>query len=79
MKVVVPNHWQEGMLLLIIGLFGYAAQVRAGEVNMLRMLRLCSQITLVMGLQRETASRGMLAMYIQVTHSTSYICHASTD
>ncbi|TDL20467.1 hypothetical protein BD410DRAFT_899584 [Rickenella mellea] len=53
MKFIIPAQWQWGLLFLVVGLCGYAAQ-----------------ICLVLGLQRETASRGMLAMYTQIIFST---------
>ncbi|KAG1861846.1 drug/metabolite transporter superfamily [Suillus tomentosus] len=48
--VVYPTSWMWILLLLMVGVFGFAAQVHS----------------LTMGLQRETVSRGVTGMYAQV-------------
>ncbi|KIO07884.1 hypothetical protein M404DRAFT_940807 [Pisolithus tinctorius Marx 270] len=47
--IVYPTQWQWGILLLLIGVFGFTAQM-----------------CLTMGLQRETAARGAIGVYVQV-------------
>ncbi|KAH7886623.1 hypothetical protein F5I97DRAFT_1808140 [Phlebopus sp. FC_14] len=47
--VVYPTHWSWAAMLLMIGIFGFAAQT-----------------CLTMGLQRETAARGTMGVYVQV-------------
>ncbi|KAF8510136.1 hypothetical protein BU17DRAFT_55662 [Hysterangium stoloniferum] len=53
-KPVIPTRWSWCALLLLIGIFGFIAQV-----------------LLTMGLQRETASRGTLALYTQIVFATA--------
>ncbi|OSC97000.1 DUF6-domain-containing protein [Trametes coccinea BRFM310] len=53
--VVVPMRWDWLLMLLLIGLFGFVAQV-----------------LLTMGLQRETAGRGTMAVYIQIIFATIF-------
>ncbi|KAI0822129.1 hypothetical protein BC628DRAFT_1391080 [Trametes gibbosa] len=53
--VVVPMRWEWLLMLLLIGLFGFIAQV-----------------LLTMGLQRETAGRGTMAVYIQIIFATIF-------
>lgn len=50
--VVVPNRIEWLFLFLMIGIFGFIAQ-----------------ILLTLGLQRETAGRGAMAIYVQVSPS----------
>ncbi|KAI6012206.1 hypothetical protein EDC04DRAFT_2761529 [Pisolithus marmoratus] len=47
--IVYPTQWQWSVLLLLVGVFGFVAQ-----------------ICLTMGLQRETAARGTMGIYLQV-------------
>ncbi|KAI5986265.1 hypothetical protein EDC04DRAFT_2999665 [Pisolithus marmoratus] len=47
--IVCPTQWQWGVLLLLIGVSGFIAQM-----------------CLTIGLQRETAARGMMGIYVQV-------------
>ncbi|KAI9059468.1 DUF6-domain-containing protein [Trametes sanguinea] len=53
--VVVPMRWDWLLMLLLIGLFGFVAQV-----------------LLTMGLQRETAGRGTMAVYVQIIFATIF-------
>ncbi|KAI0631699.1 DUF6-domain-containing protein [Trametes polyzona] len=53
--VVIPMRWEWLLMLLLIGLFGFVAQV-----------------LLTMGLQRETAGRGTMAVYIQIIFATIF-------
>ncbi|KAI0072257.1 hypothetical protein K474DRAFT_1711774 [Panus rudis PR-1116 ss-1] len=52
---VIPTHLSWLAMLLLIGFFGFVAQ-----------------ILLVMGLQRETAGRGTMALYIQIVFATIF-------
>ncbi|KAL1942255.1 hypothetical protein VTO73DRAFT_6319 [Trametes versicolor] len=53
--VVIPMRWDWLLMLLLIGLFGFIAQV-----------------LLTMGLQRETAGRGTMAVYVQIIFATIF-------
>ncbi|KAI0331569.1 DUF6-domain-containing protein [Cubamyces sp. BRFM 1775] len=53
--VVVPMRWDWLLMLLLIGIFGFIAQV-----------------LLTMGLQRETAGRGTMAVYVQIIFATIF-------
>ncbi|THG98030.1 hypothetical protein EW026_g4101 [Hermanssonia centrifuga] len=53
--VVIPTKLDWIAMLLLIGVFGFFAQ-----------------ILLVMGLQRETAGRGTMALYVQIVFTTAF-------
>ncbi|KAI8976388.1 hypothetical protein BD414DRAFT_496760 [Trametes punicea] len=53
--VVIPMRWDWLLMLFLIGLFGFIAQV-----------------LLTMGLQRETAGRGTMAVYVQIIFATIF-------
>ncbi|OBZ73037.1 hypothetical protein A0H81_07128 [Grifola frondosa] len=53
--VVVPRRWDWLAMLLMIGIFGFIAQV-----------------LLTMGLQREAAGRGTMALYVQIIFATVF-------
>ncbi|KAI0367898.1 hypothetical protein BV20DRAFT_999743 [Pilatotrama ljubarskyi] len=53
--VVIPMRWEWLLMLLLIGIFGFIAQV-----------------LLTMGLQRETAGRGTMAVYVQIIFATIF-------
>ncbi|KAH9849174.1 DUF6-domain-containing protein [Lenzites betulinus] len=58
--IIVPMRWEWLLMLLLIGLFGFVAQV-----------------LLTMGLQRETAGRGTMAVYIQASPTIALIIFAT--
>ncbi|KAI0776960.1 DUF6-domain-containing protein [Trametes elegans] len=53
--IVVPTRWDWLVMLVLIGIFGFIAQV-----------------LLTMGLQREAAGRGTMAIYIQIVFATIF-------
>ncbi|TCD70378.1 hypothetical protein EIP91_003730 [Steccherinum ochraceum] len=53
--VVIPNRWDWALMLIMIGFFGF-----------------CAQILLTLGLQRETAGRGTMAVYVQIIFATAF-------
>ncbi|KAI0641741.1 DUF6-domain-containing protein [Trametes meyenii] len=53
--IVIPMRWDWLLMLLLIGIFGFIAQV-----------------LLTMGLQRETAGRGTMAVYVQIIFATIF-------
>ncbi|KAH9895972.1 hypothetical protein C8Q73DRAFT_729352 [Cubamyces lactineus] len=53
--VVIPMRWDWLLMLLLIGIIGFIAQV-----------------LLTMGLQRETAGRGTMAVYVQIIFATIF-------
>lgn len=66
-QFIVPNRLVWLAMLVMIGLFGFAAQVR-GNIDLENViLNSWTKILLTMGLARETASRGSLAIYTQAS------------
>ncbi|THH32744.1 hypothetical protein EUX98_g1424 [Antrodiella citrinella] len=53
--IVIPNRWDWAVMLIMIGIFGF-----------------CAQILLTLGLQRETAGRGTMAVYVQIIFATAF-------
>ncbi|KAH8105246.1 EamA-like transporter family-domain-containing protein [Cristinia sonorae] len=53
--VVIPTRLDWVLMLIMIGIFGF-----------------CAQILLTMGLQRETAGRGTMAVYVQIVFATTF-------
>ncbi|KAI0667462.1 hypothetical protein C8Q78DRAFT_1053153 [Trametes maxima] len=53
--IIIPMRWDWLLMLLLIGIFGFIAQV-----------------LLTMGLQRETAGRGTMAVYVQIIFATIF-------
>lgn len=67
--VVIPTKAEWVILLLAIGFIGFVAQVRWGSPALCPHRRIdtcCAQFLLTAGLQRETAGRGTMAIYVQV-------------
>lgn len=67
--VVVPTRWEWLLLLLLIGIFGFGGQV-CGHLFASTAYDNCGtisseQVLLTLGLQRETAGRGTIAVYGQ--------------
>lgn len=70
---VVPTRPEWLAMLAMIGIFGFIAQVRALSSILSFLTHHCLvQSLLVMGLQRETAGRGSMGVYIQVRFSASW-------
>jgi len=70
-KIVIPTRLEWLSLLAVIGILGFLAQVNGFEANHFVTLRANDiQILLTMGLQRETASRGSLAVYSKIVFAT---------
>lgn len=66
-QFIVPNRLVWLAMLVMIGLFGFAAQVR-GNIDLENVILISwTKILLTMGLARETASRGSLAIYTQAS------------
>ncbi len=66
---VIPRHITWLGMLLLIGILGLISQVWSSESIVLYTFlssSSCVKTLLVMGLQRETASRGSLAIYTSV-------------
>lgn len=65
-EFIVPNKLAWLAMLVMIGLFGFAAQV--GEsLTYIHDIDFWLETLLTMGLARETASRGSLAIYTQAS------------
>jgi drug/metabolite transporter (DMT)-like permease len=74
---VLPIHWTWLVTLLFIGLFGFFAQVNRTIPQLCPRRayvwgKLISKLFLTVGLQHETASRGTLAMYIQIVFTVTF-------
>jgi len=70
-KIIIPTRIEWLSLLAVVGIFGFLAQVKGFEVDHFVTLRANDiQILLTMGLQRETASRGTLALYSRIIFAT---------
>jgi len=70
-KIVIPTRLEWLSLLAVIGIFGFLAQVKGFAVKHFVTLRANdTQMLLTMGLQRETASRGTLAVYSRIIFAT---------
>lgn len=73
--VVVPTRLDFLSLLALIGIFGFFAQVNIASLFFGQLTYYCrcsTQTLLTMGLQRETAGRGAMAIYLQVSFSASH-------
>lgn len=79
-EVVLPTRLDWLAMLLMIGLFGFCAQVRDAlflvygreSINLPVV-----QFLLTLGLQRETAGRGTMAVYVQVSTSLVLMMQSS--
>ena len=69
--VVIPDNIPSLVMILAVGGCGFAAQVRRVIANSMHGLLMiygwCRQMTMTSGLQRETAGRGTIAIYVQVS------------
>jgi len=69
----IPTTWKTALLLSVIGLLGFVGQVRLSFCcRYLFVVQKTIQLFLAMGLQRETASRGTMALYTQVCHALAH-------
>jgi len=70
-KIIIPTRLEWLSLLAVIGIFGFLAQVKGFEADHFMTLTVNGiQMLLTMGLQRETASRGSLAVYSKIVFAT---------
>jgi hypothetical protein len=84
--VVVPTRWEFLLFLVMIGIFGFMAQVilflYLAFIYRLLTFRYLKAL-LTMGLQRETAGRGTMGVYVQVLFNffiiNDFVLKQSTD
>ena len=72
-RVVLPYRVEWLAMLILVGVFGFVAQ--AGHSMRWCTVRLLSlnQVLLTMGLQRETAGRGTMAIYVLASVLTALL------